>query len=569
MTLTGHRLVGRYALLDILGQGGMAVVYRARDEVLDREVAIKILRAGMTDDPAFVERFRREARHVASLHHPNIVTIHDTGVDPETDSEFIVMQLVQGPDLQRMLERSGALPLGFVVRVGIETSRALGYAHERGIIHRDVKPGNILIDADGEARVADFGIARAATDAGATTSGTMLGSAQYASPEQVLGEAVTPASDLYSLGVVLYEASSGVRPFDGPSPAAVALERLRLPPRPLGEVAPRLPASFVALVSSLLAREPAARPASAEVVAAELERIRATELGGVRKAGGAVRAGRQRPGAAPPAVVAGTVGGAVAASAGGSGASGATATIATPRPRQGRERGRESDRRRDREAVPLAALLILGALSIVVMIGLAAFLGGSLGGDDQGGVAGATGSATGSPAASAPGVALASPSPTVTPTTTPTPTPTPTPAPTEAPTPAPTEAPTPEPTRAPTPDPTDPPAPPPAETAELDPVETVIRFYELVVAKEYDAAARLWSDRMRDEYPPDGYIDGRFDDTTRIDIDRIALRDEDDDQAEVFVAITEYLESGERRRFELLWELVVEDGAWRMDDPNI
>src|SRR3954469_653333 len=231
MTLTSRVLAGRYRLLETIGQGGMAVVYRAHDLLLDRDVAVKVLRTGYAEDPVLVERFRREARHAASLHHPHIVTVHDTGVDPETKTEFIVMQLVEGPDLRWVLDRQRVLPVGFAVRIGIEGAHALAYAHDHAVVHRDIKPANILVDADGDVRVADFGIARVLSDAGATTSGTMLGSAPYASPEQVLGARVGPRSDLYSLGVVLYECLTGVRPFDGPSPAAVALERLRVTPR--------------------------------------------------------------------------------------------------------------------------------------------------------------------------------------------------------------------------------------------------------------------------------------------------------------------------------------------------
>ena len=255
VVLTERVLAGRYRLLEVIGQGGMAVVHLAHDELLDRDVAVKVLRPGFAEDPEFVDRFRREARHAASLHHPNIVTIYDTGVDPETGSDYIVMQLVDGPDLQEVLERSGALAVGFAVRIGIETARALAFAHEHGIIHRDIKPANILIASDSEVRVADFGIARAATDTGATTGG-MIGSAQYASPEQVLGEEVGPRSDLYSLGVVLYEGLTGVRPFDGPSPAAVALERLRVKPRPIRSIDPTVPRSLEQIVMRLLERRP-------------------------------------------------------------------------------------------------------------------------------------------------------------------------------------------------------------------------------------------------------------------------------------------------------------------------
>ena len=298
MVLTERVLAGRYRLLKVIGQGGMAVVHLGHDELLDRDVAVKVLRPGFAEDPEFVDRFRREARHAASLHHPNIVTIYDTGMDPEVGSDYIVMQLVDGADLQEIIEQSGPLAVGFAVRMGIETARALSFAHEHGIIHRDIKPANILIDGDGGVRVADFGIARAATDTGATTGG-MIGSAQYASPEQVMGDEVGPRSDLYSLGVVLYEALTGVRPFDGPSPAAVALERLRVKPLPISSIDQAISRSLEQIVMRLLERRPELRPASAGEVAAELDGFRVRELGGVRRPGR-----RPRDGAATAPVAA-------------------------------------------------------------------------------------------------------------------------------------------------------------------------------------------------------------------------------------------------------------------------
>ena len=278
MTLTGRVLAGRYRVLEAIGQGGMAVVHRAHDEVLDRDVAVKLLRPAYASDPAFVARFRSEARHAAALHHPHIVTIHDQGTDPGTgsdiDADYIVMQLVDGPDLETLLRREGRLPLGQALRLGVETTQALQVAHEHGIVHRDVKPGNILIDRDGAVRVADFGIARAAGELGVTTAGTFFGSAQYASPEQVLGETVTPASDVYSLGVVLYEAITGQRPFEGSSPAAVALERLRIQPAPPSAVARDLPADLDRIILRAMAREPADRYPSAAEFGVALEQFR-------------------------------------------------------------------------------------------------------------------------------------------------------------------------------------------------------------------------------------------------------------------------------------------------------
>ena len=159
--LTERVLAGRYRLIELLGEGGMALVYRAHDDLLDRGVAVKVLRSGFAADPEFVSRFRQEARAAASLHHPNIATVYDTGTDEGVD--FIVMQLVDGEDLEHILERDGRLPLNVALRIVVDVARALQAAHERGIVHRDVKPANILVDRDGDVRVVDFGIARQPT----------------------------------------------------------------------------------------------------------------------------------------------------------------------------------------------------------------------------------------------------------------------------------------------------------------------------------------------------------------------------------------------------------------------
>ncbi len=582
MTLTGSVLAGRYRLLEVIGQGGMAVVYRAQDEMLAREVAVKVLRPAFAGDDGFVERFRREARHAAALLHPNIVTIHDTGVD-ESAGDFIVMSLVDGPDLQKIIARYGQLPLGFAVRIGIETARALQFAHEHGIVHRDIKPANILIDHDSEARVADFGIARAASDIGATTSGAILGSAQYVSPEQVEGEPVSPQSDIYSLGIVLYEALTGVRPFDRPSQAAVALERLRVTPRPARELRPDLPASLDATVMRALERDPAARQPSAAELGGELERFRAAELGGVRRRGIGARAARAT----------GTVALARAAMDGSDDGWTADETVVHRFPMSTDESdptdetgvvpvatfgggrgpaavraGTRPARRRRRALAPLAVAAGLGlaALSVAVLVATASLLGTGL----SGGVLGETSGPRASGVAVAIATASPTPSPSASPTPSPTPSPAPTPSPTPEPTPEPTAAPTPRPTARPTPRATPRPAPRPAVPAR-DPAETVRRFYDLVERHDFDAAARLWTRRMREEYPPKGNIDGRFAPTTRIDIDRLAIESVNRraGTAVVSVAITEYRESGPSpRRFVGRWDLVLSDRGWLMDEPH-
>ncbi|MFL5726261.1 MAG: protein kinase domain-containing protein [Chloroflexota bacterium] len=563
--LEGRVLARRYRLLELLGEGGMALVYRGHDERLDRPVAIKILRGGFGADPEFVSRFRQEARSAASLHHPNIVTVFDTGTDDGID--FIVMELVEGEDLEHVLARTAPLPVHAATRIVVEVARALEAAHARGIIHRDVKPGNILIEPDGGARVADFGIARAANAAGMTTAGVLLGSAQYVSPEQVMGEEVTPASDIYSLGVVLYEAVSGRRPFDGPAPAAVALERLRVRPAPPSAVAPNLPPGIDPLVMRALEREPADRYRSAGDFAATVEAWRLRSLGGVRRPGALPRDGRRR--VAPAMLAAATAGGRPSTSRAASrtiGQGGAAAAASALLDRlaarwhrlsQARPRGESRDHRRVLAAwlLPIAAAAILG---LATPLAIRSLRGGDVAG--QGGT----------PAGSAlVAVATATPSPSPTPIETAPPTPSSTPLPTAIPTPEPTPAPTPRPTPAPTPRPK-----PPAVTANpatRGPAETVARFYNLVVEKRFDEAAALWTRQMRERYPPDQYIDGRFAPTTRIDLRRneVVAYNREAGTATVAVDLVEYRSSGPSpRRYIGDWDLVLVNGRWLMNDPD-
>jgi serine/threonine-protein kinase len=261
----GQILGGRYRLIELLGQGGMATIYRAADTGLERDVALKLLRSEYLRDPDFSSRFRQEAQSAASLSHPNVVTVYDYGEDPS--GPFIVMELVDGEDLATILRRSGALPPRQAARIAAGVARALAAAHASGIVHRDVKPGNVLIGRDGRVKVVDFGIARAVAEAQITLPGTTLGSVHYFSPEQARGDPATAASDIYSLGIVLYEMLTGVRPWEGDSAASVALARLSGPiPDPAagrGSVPPEL----AAITRTALAREPADRFPSASAMA--------------------------------------------------------------------------------------------------------------------------------------------------------------------------------------------------------------------------------------------------------------------------------------------------------------
>jgi len=265
----GDVLGGRYRLVELLGQGGMATIYRATDSQLGRDVAVKVLHPEYGRDPDFVARFRQEAHAAASLSHPGIVGVYDFGTDEA--GPYLVMELVDGEDLAALLRRNGPLPPRQAARLVAEVARALDAAHDRGIVHRDVKPGNIMLTATGRVKVTDFGIARAWADAGLTLPGTTLGSVHYFSPEQALGEPATAASDVYSLGIVLYELLAGRRPWEGDSAASVAMARISAPPPRVSDVRPTVPPALEAIDRTALARNAADRFASAGAMAEALE----------------------------------------------------------------------------------------------------------------------------------------------------------------------------------------------------------------------------------------------------------------------------------------------------------
>src|ERR1700693_3595396 len=238
MTVLGTLLGGRYRLDAQIGRGGMSTVYRAFDTVLERAVAIKLMHREIASDSDQLERFRREARSVARLSHPHVVTVIDAGEEPSPDGHhaageaavgapYIVLEYVEGETLKDLIRREGPLEILEAIAYAIEIARALGAAHERLIVHRDVKPQNVLIGVEGGAKITDFGIARTLTEEGLTVAGRVLGTTDYVSPEQALGQPVTGQSDLYSLGVVLYEMLTGQVPFTGPSPVAVAMRHVR------------------------------------------------------------------------------------------------------------------------------------------------------------------------------------------------------------------------------------------------------------------------------------------------------------------------------------------------------
>ena len=292
-------LGGRYALLGELGAGGMATVYRARDEVLGRDVAVKVLSPQFAADPGFLARFEREARHIAALSHPRIVTVFDCGIDRNTP--FIVMELVAGRTLRQVLDEIGPLSPRDAVTVAAAVCEALEAAHAAGLIHRDIKPENIVLSG-GEVKVLDFGIARTQDGAGATRTHAVLGTAAYLSPEQASGGPVGPRADLYALGCVLYEMLTGAPPFTADSAVGVAYRQVHDDPGPVSALRPGVAAQLDWITARLLAKDPADRPPGASAARAWLlaalardhTRVLPMQRGGAEPAGGRRSAPRRR-----------------------------------------------------------------------------------------------------------------------------------------------------------------------------------------------------------------------------------------------------------------------------------
>jgi eukaryotic-like serine/threonine-protein kinase len=262
-------LARRYEVVRRVGVGGMADVYLAEDTQLGRQVALKILHPQYAGDASFVERFRREALSAAKLQHPNIVQIYDSG--QEGDFNFIVMEYVEGRSLKDRLADEGPLEIAEATRIAAEVLTALAYAHRTGLVHRDIKPGNILLSDDGKVQVTDFGIARAEAGSTMTQTGTILGTAYYLSPEQAQGLPLDGRSDIYSLAVVLYEMLSGRRPFEGDSPVSIAYKHVREQPRPPSNFRADIPRPLEAIVLNGLTKRPEDRYSSAALMRRDLE----------------------------------------------------------------------------------------------------------------------------------------------------------------------------------------------------------------------------------------------------------------------------------------------------------
>lgn len=280
MTDSNERIVlnDRYEIQNRIGRGGMADVFLARDLLLDRPVAIKVLFPEFATDPNFVERFRREAQSAASLNHPNIVSVYDWG--KYSNTYFMAMEYVQGRTLADILRANGHVSSVQAAEIASEVSAALSFAHRNGVVHRDIKPANILIGSAGQVKVADFGIARAMnapTESNLTQVGSVMGTATYFSPEQAQGGQPDPRSDLYSLGIVLYEMVAGTPPFTGENPVSIAYKQVHDNPRPLNQLVADVPRPFEAIVAKLLAKSPDMRYADADAVRDDLRRFRSGE----------------------------------------------------------------------------------------------------------------------------------------------------------------------------------------------------------------------------------------------------------------------------------------------------
>src|SRR5664280_3072739 len=268
--MSAAEIGGRYRLEGRLGYGGMSTVHLALDMRLERQVAVKLLAEHLADDPAFVSRFQREAQAAARLVHPNIVQVFDSGRDEGSGRYFIVMEYIEGSSCAEILRDDGWVEVDEALAIIEQACEGLHYAHRHGVVHRDVKPGNLLRAREGEVKLADFGIAKATEQSSITQVGSVLGTAAYLAPEQARGEEAGPRADLYSLGVVTYQLMSGRLPYEANSLSGLTLKQQRELPTPLDELNPRVPHALAQAVAMALAIDQRARPADALILAEAL-----------------------------------------------------------------------------------------------------------------------------------------------------------------------------------------------------------------------------------------------------------------------------------------------------------
>jgi hypothetical protein len=553
MTLVG----GRYETLERIGGGGMADVFRAHDRTLDRYVALKVMRPAFAKEAEFVERFHREAEAMSAIEHPNIVRVLDYGAS--ADGPYIVMELVRGGTLLDLMRARGRVDQYAAALIAAGIADGLEAAHVRGVLHRDLKPDNVLLDADGSPKIADFGIARLAAATAITRTGELLGTPQYLAPEQISGDVVDERADVYALGVILYEMLTGARPTGGTTPSEIISRRLRLDPRPPSRLVPLAPA-LNALVMRALARDPSRRVRRA----ADLrDALLAIKPPGPRVPSPARVVRFRAPSLAPLVATFALFAASLRDLAGGFGravelrASHLKAALLTIKP--------PALPAIARPAIPLASRPTAPATTRVRIMGsprrspaalfaalalLVAFIGGAVAfAGARPTVIAPVALATASPASTAVLGNATSPAPTASPEPTLEPTPEPTPEPTTVPTTAPTTA--------------------PVATASGDPAGTIVAFYQLISGHDYVSASGLWSDRMKASYPPQTNIWGRFDATSSIVARSASLTSANPGSAAVAVDLVETRSDGTVRHWVGTWYLVRSGSGWLLDQPGL
>lgn len=551
--MDGKIIGGRYEILRQIGAGGSARVYLARDLVLKRDVALKILHEEGALDPSFVKRFQREAQSAARLNHTNIVSVYDWGKVDGT--YYMVMEAVDGRNLKEDIARRGPLPEAEALSITEQVASALAVAHDKGVIHRDIKPQNILLDEGGRVKVADFGIARATGMTQLTATNVVAGTANYISPEQARGQAVDERSDIYSLGVLLWELLAGRELFDGRSMVEIALRHINDAPQPLRQIRPDVSPLAEAVVAKALAKDPAHRYQSA---AAMLEAL-ASASEALRQS---VAAPASMPAQTQPSAA----------------VSGTAARSRTMVRSAGPGGSRTSVRSGTASHGWLAALLAL----VVLIAGGGAFLAAEHGPFASAGTKNAPVTTPGrvSDAGSRThhaGRAVTHPAPTAPPTATPTPAPAPTkipaasaPPPTRSRSTA-TSTPIP-PTVTPSPaTPTPPPPPASSSMAANTPQAAVQAFYTLVSHHQFQQAAQLWTASMRSQFPPATDINGRFSDTSRINILELKPLSQTATTATVQVDLLEVIQEPKgphTKQYAGTWNLVRGPNGWLLNSPS-